>query len=38
MCDAMRSVSVDRLETRWGSVEHQTLARVEDGLRILLDL
>jgi hypothetical protein len=38
MCDAVRSVSIERLESCWGSVERRTLARVEDGLRILLDL
>jgi mRNA interferase MazF len=38
MCDAVRSVSIERLESCWGSVERRTLARVEDALRILLDL
>jgi mRNA interferase MazF len=38
MCDAIRSVSTDRLERQWGTVQRRTLAAVEDRLRILLDL
>lgn len=38
LCEAIRSVSTQRLITRLGSVRPQTLARVEDVLRILLRL
>jgi mRNA interferase MazF len=39
LCDALRSVSKERLGSRpWGSVSAQTLAQVEDILRLLLEL
>lgn len=37
-CDAIRSVSIERLRERWGVVSPATLAAVEDRLRILLAL
>ena len=36
--EAVRSVSVERLVVRWGAAGHQTMAAVEDRLRILLRL
>jgi mRNA interferase MazF len=39
LCDAMRSIAKERLGTQaWGVVRRQTLAQVEDKLRILLEL
>jgi mRNA interferase MazF len=38
LCEAVRSVSVDRLVARWGAVDRRTMAAVEDRLRILLRL
>lgn len=38
MCDAVRSVSKERLIRRWGDVEARTLSLVGDRLRILLEL
>ena len=38
LCDSVRSVSVERLAVRWGAVDRQTMASVEDRLRILLRL
>jgi mRNA interferase MazF len=38
LCEAIRSVSKDRLITRWGVLPQQVLADVEDRLRILLGL
>jgi mRNA interferase MazF len=38
LCEAVRSVSIERLVTRWGSVHVRTMAAVEDRLRILLRL
>ena len=39
LCDHARSISKDRLgEQPWGRVSQQTMAEVEDRLRILLDL
>ena len=38
LCEAVRSISVERLVGRWGAVSRQTLAVVEDRLRILLRL
>jgi len=39
LCDAIRSISKERLGARpWGLVTPQTMARVEDCLRLLLDL
>jgi mRNA interferase MazF len=37
-CEAVRSVSVERLVERWGAVGRETMAVVEDRLRILLRL
>jgi mRNA interferase MazF len=38
LCEAVRSVSVERLIERWGAVGQPTMAAVEDRLRILLRL
>lgn len=38
LCEAVRSISVERLVVRWGAVERPTMAAVEDRLRILLRL
>jgi mRNA interferase MazF len=39
LCDAIRSISSDRLgPRRWGSISAATMRRVEDNLRILMDL
>jgi mRNA interferase MazF len=38
MCDQIRTISKDRLTKRLGAVGEQTLAQIEDRLRILLDL
>ena len=38
LCEAVRSVSAERLVTRWGAVHARTMASVEDRLRILLRL
>ncbi|PYJ64417.1 MAG: growth inhibitor PemK [Verrucomicrobia bacterium] len=38
VCEAIRSVSKDRLISRWGMLSHEAMAEVEDRLRILLDL
>jgi mRNA interferase MazF len=38
LCEAVRSVSKDRLVTRWGAVSPATMFQVEDRLRILLRL
>lgn len=38
MCEAMRSVSKQRLIKRLGVISTNTMAEVEDRLRILLDL
>jgi len=37
-CEDIRSVSVERLSARLGSVSREVMAEVEDRLRILLDL
>lgn len=37
-CEDVRSISVDRLEKRWGTVSPETLTAVEDRLRILMGL
>jgi mRNA interferase MazF len=37
-CEDVRSISVDRLEKRCGTVSRETLAAVEDRLRILMGL
>ena len=38
ICEAIRSVSTDRLVERWGRLSERSLARIEDVLRILLRL
>lgn len=38
LCEAVRSVSVERLVVRWGAVAPRTMTAVEDRLRILLRL
>ena len=38
LCEALRSVSKERLAVKWGRVSPQTLAAVEDRVRILLGL
>jgi mRNA interferase MazF len=39
LCDAIRSIAKERLsENPWGQLRPQTMQKVEDTLRILLDL
>ncbi len=38
ICEAIRSISTDRLVERWGRLGLKSLARIEDVLRILLRL
>jgi len=38
LCEAIRSISKDRLVSRWGSIGIERLKRIEDVLRILLRL
>jgi mRNA interferase MazF len=38
ICEAIRSVSTDRLVERWGRLSGSSQARIEDVLRILLRL
>jgi mRNA interferase MazF len=38
ICEAIRSISTDRLVSRWGRLGGKSLARMEDVLRILLRL
>ena len=38
LCEAVRSISKDRLLTRWGSVLPATMLEVEDRLRVLMGL
>ena len=38
LCEAVRSISKDRLVTRWGTVSPATMSQAEDRLRILLRL
>ncbi|MFN0127946.1 MAG: type II toxin-antitoxin system PemK/MazF family toxin [Verrucomicrobiales bacterium] len=38
MCEAVRSISKDRLIVRWGGLLPQTLAFVDDRLRIVMGL
>jgi mRNA interferase MazF len=38
LCEAIRSISKDRLISRWGALSQEAIAEVEDRLRILLDL
>ena len=37
-CEDVRSISKQRLQSRWGKVSAKTMARVEDRLRILMNL
>ena len=37
-CEAIRSISTDRLFRRWGAVRSSTIREVEDRLRILMNL
>jgi mRNA interferase MazF len=38
LCEAVRSISSERLVVRWGAVDRPTMTAVEDRLRILLRL
>lgn len=38
LCEAVRSISTDRLEEQWGVVSERTLATVSHRLRTLLEL
>jgi mRNA interferase MazF len=38
LCEAIRSISKDRLISRWGALSREVIVEVEDRLRILLDL
>ena len=38
LCEAVRSITKDRLLARWGSVSPATMTEVEDRLRMLLGL
>lgn len=38
LCEAVRSISKDRLLRRWGAVSPPSMRRIEDVLRILLRL
>jgi mRNA interferase MazF len=38
LCEAIRSLSKDRLISRWGVLSKEVMSEVEDRLRILLDL
>lgn len=38
LCDSLRSITKERLVTRWGVVAEETMEQVEDTLRILLEL
>ncbi len=38
MCEAVRSVSKERLISKWGMLSRAAMAEVEDRLRVLLDL
>ena len=38
LCEAVRSISIERLLERWGPVSSTTMRRVEDALRILMRL
>jgi len=37
-CEDIRSISKQRLKTRWGKVSPKTLAAIEDRMRLLLNL
>ena len=38
LCDAVRSISKDRLSKKWGAVSSSVLADIEDRMRILLEM
>jgi mRNA interferase MazF len=38
LCEAVRSISKDRLVSRWGSILPRTMTDVEDRLRVLMGL
>ncbi len=38
LCEAVRSISKDRLIQRWGAVASSTMEQVEDRVRVLLGL
>lgn len=38
LCEAVRSISKDRLVARWGMVMKETMDQIEDRLRILMGL
>lgn len=38
LCEAIRSISTTRLIKRWGAVSSETMAHVEDALRVLIKL
>jgi mRNA interferase MazF len=38
LCEAVRSISKDRLLTRWGGLQPATMLKVEDRLRVLMGL
>ena len=38
LCEAVRSISIDRLARRWGALSPATMRHVEDCVRILLGL
>lgn len=38
LCEAVRSISTERLVARWGAVSTRTMTEIEDRLRILLRL
>lgn len=38
MCEQSRTISIERLVARWGSVEVTTMVRITDNLRVVLDL
>jgi len=37
-CEAIRSISTERLRSRWGTASRATMSAVEDRLRILMNL
>ena len=37
-CEAIRSISTERLRSRWGTISTATMSAVEDRLRILMNL
>jgi mRNA interferase MazF len=38
LCEAIRSIAVERLVVRWGTVSRRTMGEVEDRLRMLMRL